>query len=393
MSRVTLTAFRYAPAIGGAENYARRLLQEIGSRLDFDIVTLLETQRTDWLAAMINGERDIPEKYQIDGRQVTAVARWPASTRAALTALAPAYHLPASPAPWLMGELLAPRLDRFLDGTQLVHNVFMGREAFSAGFFVAARKRRLPFVFTPLRHQRPMGWNSPAFRRLYAKSDAVIALTHGEADWLASQGAERSRLHVIGLGPQNDPAATPDLARQKLQTDAKIVLFIGQLHAYKGFQALLDGAGILSSRSDTLFVFVGPDVRGNASAFSGRGPNVRWLGPVSTELRDSLFSACTVLCVPSSRESFGSVVVEAWACGKPVIGGPAEATSELIADGVDGFTVPQDPKVIAERLTRILDDPALAQAMGAKGKEKVRQKYSWDAIAQAHVDLYQRLIA
>jgi glycosyltransferase involved in cell wall biosynthesis len=113
---------------------------------------------------------------------------------------------------------------------------------------------------------------------------------------------------------------------------------------------------------------------------------------VSTELRDSLFSACTVLCVPSSRESFGSVVVEAWACGKPVIGGPAEATSELIADGVDGFTVPQDPKVIAERLTRVLDDPALGRAMGAKGKEKVRQKYSWDAIAQAHVDLYRRLI-
>jgi len=267
----------------------------------------------------------------------------------------------------------------------------MGREAFSAGFQRAARKRSLPFVFTPLRHKRPLGWNSPAFRRLYAQSDAVIALTQGEADWLASQGAPRSRLHVIGLGPQNDPEATPELARQKLRTDKKIVLFIGQLHAYKGFRALLDAAGILSTRSDTLFVFVGPDVRGNASAFSGRRSNVTWLGPVSPELRDSLFSACAVLCVPSSRESFGSVIVEAWVCGKPVIGGPAPATHELIDDGVDGFVVPQDPQVIAERLTRLLDDPQLAQMMGARGREKVRQKYSWDAIAQAHLDLYQSL--
>jgi glycosyltransferase involved in cell wall biosynthesis len=109
-------------------------------------------------------------------------------------------------------------------------------------------------------------------------------------------------------------------------------------------------------------------------------------------MRDSLLSACAVLCVPSSRESFGSVIVEAWECAKPVIGGPAEATSELIADGVDGFVVPQDPKVIADRLSRILDDPTLAATMGAKGKEKVRQKYSWDAIANAHVDVYRSLI-
>lgn len=393
MSRVTLSAFRYAPAIGGAENYARRLLKEIGPRLDFNVATLLKTQRTDWLAALIRGERDNPEKYEVDGREVTAIDRWPATTRAALTALTPAYHFPGSPAPWLMGGLLAPHLARFLDGTQVVHNVFMGREAFSAGFLIAANKRRLPFVFTPLRHKRPMGWNSPAFKRLYAQSDAVIALTQGEADWLASQGAPRSRLHVIGLGPQNDPAATPELARQKLQMDKKIVLFIGQLHTYKGFRALLEAAGILSTRRDTLFVFVGPDVRGNASAFSGRGSNVTWLGPVSPELRDSLFSACAVLCVPSSRESFGSVIVEAWACGKPVVGGPAGATRELIEDGVDGFVVPQEPQAIAERLTRILDDPALAHAMGGKGKEKVRQKYGWDAIAHAHVAIYRSLIA
>jgi glycosyltransferase involved in cell wall biosynthesis len=392
VSRVTLTAFRYAPAIGGAENYARRLLKEIGARLDFNVVTLLKTQRTDWLTAMIRGERDKLETYEIDGRQVTALDGWPPSTRAALSALVPPYHLPGSPAPWLMGRLLAPHLDPLIDGTQLVHNVFMGREAFSAGFLIAAQRRRLPFVFTPLRHERPLGWSSPAFRRLYAQAGAVIALTQGEADWLAAHGADRSRLHVIGLGPQNDPSAPPELARQKVQSDAKIVLFIGQLHAYKGFPALLDAAGLLAARSDTLFVFVGPDVRGNSKAFTGRGSNVRWLGPVSQEMRDSLLSACSVMCVPSSRESFGSVIVEAWECAKPVIGGPAEATSELIADGVDGFVVPQDPKVIADRLSRILDDPSLAATMGAKGKEKVRQKYSWDAIASAHVDVYRSLM-
>jgi glycosyltransferase involved in cell wall biosynthesis len=391
VTRVALTAFRYAPAIGGAENYARRLVREMGPRVEVDVVTLLKSQRTDWLEALIRGERDSSEAYDVDGRGVTALGRWPAPTQRALSLLAPGYHFPGSPVPWRMGRILAPQLSASISGAQLVHNVFMGREAYSAGFLIAARKLGLAFAFTPLRHQRPLGWSSPAFRRLYSDADAVIALTRGEAEWLASHGARRDRLHVIGLGPQNDPAASPERARRELHTDAKIVLFIGQLHRYKGFNELIAAAGLLAGR-DALFVFVGPDVRGNSQAFARAGRNVRWLGSVDPELRDSLLSACAVLCVPSARESFGSVIVEAWACGKPVIGGPAAATRELIDDGLDGFVVPQDPRLIAERVRRLLDDPSLATEMGCRGKEKVERDFSWSAIANAHIDLYERLV-
>lgn len=391
MSQVSLAAFRYAPAIGGAENHTRRWLRQIGSRLEVDVFTLVTTQRTDWLRALIEVDRERPERYEIDGRSVTALAGWPMETRRGLWLLAPAYHIPASPAPWLMGRLLAGHLHPVVASAQLLHNVFMGREAFSAGLMLAAERAGVPFVFTPLRHQRPLGWNSPAFRRLYQRSDALIALTQGEADWLVQQGADRARVHVIGIGPLNDPSAPVEPAVMRLGDNRKIVLFLGQLHRYKGFEAVLGAAKLLEHRLDVQFVFAGPDVRGHAAVFANGRPGVTWLGKVSDELRDSLLCACTIVCVPSSRESFGGVVVEAWSCGKPVIGGPAPATHELIEDGVDGFVVPQDPQVIADRLTRLLDDPRLAQIMGARGREKVRQKYSWDAIAQAHVDLYQTL--
>ena len=391
--KLTVATFRYSPAIGGAENYTRRLLKEIGPRLDVNIVTLLTSQRTDWLRALVDGERDHPEHYEVDGREVTALSRWPASTRRALRLLTPGYHLPRSPAPWLMGQLLSRPLGYLGSATQLLHNVFMGREAFSVALLQAARKAGTPFVFTPLRHQRPMGWNSPAFRRLYRQSDAVIALTEGEGEWLVANGAERSRLHVIGLGPQNNPDASPDAAVQKVGGDRKVVLFLGQLHRYKGFRELLGAARLMKQRSDVQFVFAGPDVRGNGKVFRNAGPNVKWLGPVREDMRDSLLSACTVLCVPSTRESFGSVVVEAWSCGKPVVGGPAAATRELIEDSVDGFIASQHADVIADRLGRVLDDPALAADMGGRGKEKVQQRYSWRAIGDAHVEIYERLLA
>jgi glycosyltransferase involved in cell wall biosynthesis len=290
-----------------------------------------------------------------------------------------------------MGQLLAPHLEPIAASTQVLHSVFMGREAFSAGLMLAAERAGVPFVFTPLRHQRPLGWNSPAFHRLYKRSDALIAPTHGEADWLVEHGAERARVHVIGLGPMNDPSASPHLALDRLGDDRQIVLFLGQLHRYKGFGEVLAAAKLLERRRDVQFVFAGPDVRGNAAAFANATAAVTWLGAVSDEMRDSLLRACTLVCVPSSRESFGGVLVEAWSVGKPVIGGAAAATRELIQEGIDGYIVTPDPSQIAARIEALLDDPALAVEMGCRGQEKVAEHFTWESIARAHIDIYERL--
>ena len=387
-----LVGFRYFPAVGGAEQLARRLLLEIGDRLTADVITLITSNRSDWLRLLIDGERAEDNIYTVDGRRVRALGAWSASTRARMRLLAPFYHLPFSPAPSAMGGLLAPELVPAIASARLVHNVFMGREAFSLGALLASRRLVLPFVFTPLRHERPLGWNSPAFRTLYREADAVVALTEAEQRWLIGQGARRERTHVIGLGPTNDPQASPSLAHEVVGA-GKIILFLGQLHLYKGVRPLLQAARAFADRDDVRFVFAGPDVRGQARAFSGAPANVRYLGQVEPAMRDSLLQACTVLCVPSSRESFGAVLVEAWSCGKPVIGGPAAATRELIDEGVDGWTVPQEPRAIAAALERVLGDEALARRAGAAGRAKVAARFSWPAIAQGHLEIYQALLA
>jgi glycosyltransferase involved in cell wall biosynthesis len=392
VTRLRVVGFRYHPAIGGAEHLARRLIQEIGDRMAIDVATVVNSNRSDWLRLLIDGVRRFEEIYQVDQRQVRALARWPAQVRRKLWALAPFYHLPGSPAPTLMGRILAPQLRHVVEDTDLVHNFFMGREAFSLGLMLAAKRAGKPFVFTPLRHERPLGWNSPAFRRLYRESDAVIALTRAEAEWLVRLGARRERVHVIGAGPLSDPSVSPDAAR-RLVGEGKIVLFLGQLHSWKGFSPLLGAARLLADRSGVRFVFAGPDIRGHARAFQQAGLNVIYLSSVDDRLRDSLLQACTVLCVPSAKESFGLVLVEAWSCGKPVIGGPAEATRELITDGVDGWSVPQDPAAIAQRLTTLLDDEDLCRRMGVAGRSKVERLYSWPAVTRAHLDVYARLLA
>jgi starch synthase len=392
MPRLRMVVFRYHPAIGGAEQLTRRLVGEIGDRMSVDVVTVVTSNRSDWLRLLVDGVRDTAECYDVDGRSVRALPRWPPGLRRRLRLLAPFYHVPGSPAPTLMGRMLAAQLADVVDPGAVLHNVFMGREAFSLGLLEAASRAGTPFVFTPLRHERPFGWSSPAFRELYRRADAVIALSRTEADWLVARGASPDRVSVIGAGPLNDGQATPERAWQAVGRDP-FVLFLGQLHRYKGFSVLLEAARLLRDRRNLRFVFAGPDVRDQARRFQHAGPNVRYLSTVDDALRDSLLAACTVLCVPSSRESFGIALVEAWNAGKPVIGGPAMATRELIDDGVDGWSVPQDAAVLADRLRRLLDDAALAQRMGANGKNKVEQRFSWRAIANAHLEIYSRLLA
>ncbi len=389
-SDVRLVGFRYHPAIGGAELYARRLLREIGDRLSIDVATVVTSNRTDWLRLLIGGVRDHEERYLVDGRAVRALPRWRPATRRRLSLLSPLYHLPGSPVPGLMGRVLAGELGGVAEGTSMIHNVFMGREAFSLGLLLATRRAGGRFVFTPLWHQRPLGWSSPAFVELYRSADRVVAMTNTEADWLVAHGAPRSNVRVIPIGPMNDPEASAAPARELLG-DRQIVLFLGQLHDYKGYRELLAAAERFTDRRDVLFVFAGPDLRGHARIFNNAPANVRYLPSVDDTMRNALLQACAVLCVPSSRESFGLVAVEAWTCGKPVIGGPAAATRELIDDGVNGFVVAQEPSAIEARLRTLLDEPSMARQMGAQGRAKVQARFNWPVIATAYLQLYQEL--
>ena len=176
-----------------------------------------------------------------------------------MKALAPFYHLPGSPVPSIMAGLLTPALADAAADASIIHNVFMGREPYSLGLMRAAHRRGIPFVFTPLRHRRPLGWSSPAFRELYRRSDAVVALTRTEAAWLVAHGARAESVSVIGAGPLSDPSATAALARQAVGAE-RIVLFLGQLHTYKGFQTVLSAAARLRDLRHVRFVFAGPDV-------------------------------------------------------------------------------------------------------------------------------------
>ena len=111
------------------------------------------------------------------------------------------------------------------------------------------------------------------------------------------------------------------------------------------------------------------------------------------KLGPSLFAAADLLVLPSSRDSFGLVFVEAWACRKPVIGIDLGATASVIDHEEDGLLVPyDDPENLAHAISRLLLDSDLRARLGRNGYQKVRQRYSWRTVGERFRELYQSVL-
>ena len=260
----------------------------------------------------------------------------------------------------------------------------------------AARLRDIPFFFTPLHHPRWTGWLYRQYHRIYREADGIIALTQAEKQILMELGVEECRIIVTGMGPILAEFGDGKAFRQKykLENDP-LVLFLGQKFEYKGVAALLDAALHVWQRfPETRFVFIGPRTDYSTKLFSDvKDRRIIEMDRVSLQEKTDALSACSLLCVPSTQESFGGVYTEAWSFGKPVIGCSIPAVSELIADGVDGCLVAQQPAEIADRILTLISEPSLAHAMGVAGKQKVDERFNWRQLSTLTEHAYHDVLS
>lgn len=388
----TLTA--YLPYIGGAQLHQHLIAQQLQKQHFIQVISQWDTNRTDWLLGTTVRSPDTEYNYIIDGipvRRLGLSAREKLGIAPYLPIYYPLMNLALPP----IANCLEQHLASDAAKADLVHNVRIGREGLSYASYQAAKRYNIPFVFTPVHHPRWVGWRYQAYIKLYQIADAVIALTNAEKQILMGLGVAEERIAIAGMGPILATQANPAGFLAKYQIKEPIVLFLGQHYQYKGYRQLLQAAKLVWQKlPEVQFVFIGPPVGKSEQDFAAiTDKRIHRLGKVDLQEKTNAIAASTLLCVPSSQESFGGVYTEAWSFSKPVIGCNIPAVAEVITEGVDGYLVTQSPDQIAERIMHLLLHPSQAQAMGAAGKQKVESLYSWQQIADRTQQAYQKALS
>lgn len=273
--------------------------------------------------------------------------------------------------------------------------------------FSAARKRCIPFVVIPCTH--PMdawAFENPRHYRLLQECQAVIANTSYEKDYLISRGVLGEKIRAVGLGiyPEHFNQAGRGEFREKhsIGDEERVVLFTGRKAEGKGIRLLLramkrvwevhGGVKLVLAGSATEFSrkVIGSEI----ARFPERmRRNIVNLDDFEESQKDSLYTDCDIFVLPSVVESFGIVFLEAWMCGKPVIGCRTGPVASVITEEQDGLLVRYgNAEELAAAIMRLLRDADLRNKLGSKGREKVLKRYTWDKIVSKMEAIYQTLI-
>jgi phosphatidylinositol alpha-1,6-mannosyltransferase len=221
------------------------------------------------------------------------------------------------------------------------------------------------------------------------RADLAIAVSAYTAELVAATGAHPRRLAVIANGADVPLDATP------LPAERPTILTIARIEErYKGHDTMVRAlALVLAKAPDAQWVVIGegslrPAIEALARGY-GVERSIRFLGAVSDAERDAWLRRARLLAMPSrlpagpfAGEGFGIVYLEAGAYGKPVVAGNVGGALDAVIDGETGLLVdPLDALAVADAITALLRDDALAARLGAAGHRRALQQ-AWPLVAE-----------
>lgn len=229
--------------------------------------------------------------------------------------------------------------------------------------------------------------------RLYPLADRIIAISEGVKESLGGMGVPRSKITTI-YNPQNLDEIRRDARTyadsNKKQTGSFRIVMAGRLAVPKDYRTLLRALAVLvqQRKLDVRLVVLGdgPDramLHEEARAL-GVAECVEWRGWVTNV--HAVMSACDVFTFASSYEGFGNVLVEAMACGLPVVSTDCPAgPAEILENGKYGFLVPMaDHVAIADAVERLARDPALYAEYRRRSLERA-ERFDVSVIADEYL--------
>ncbi|HLJ94702.1 MAG TPA: glycosyltransferase family 4 protein [Gemmataceae bacterium] len=388
---------RYPPALGGSEAYFARLSRSLVDA--GDQVRVWTTNALDLEAFWSRQGRCLPAGISLeDGVEIHrhAVWRWP-GRRYLLKALSffpnrrwQCWTLPCNPIAWGMWRGLQRPQPPFA----LVHaTAFPYAWPIVCGLRLA-QQLHIPFLLTPFLHlgdpddpddRTRRAYLCPALRTLLYVADRVFVQTKLERAMLLELGIAPERLVLLGMGVEGAECTGGDRLRVRSQWqvagDEVVIGHLANNSREKGSVDLLRAAEQLWQSGQRFRVVLAGSEMPNFRSFwkhYGWQARVHRLGVLSPQQKRDFFAGIDLFALPSRSDSFGLVLLEAWANGVPNVGYRAGGVAELIRSGEDGFLVRcGDVHELAKTLGRLIADESLRIRLGADGRNRIRQEFRW----------------
>lgn len=393
--RIVHTTPSYAPLVGGAE----RLLQAVSERLverghDVTVLTFDCATMRDYSSARGAG---LPPRESVNGVRVVRV-----------NPTTPKFHRLSQwwlrqrggwrSSMWLFGDDLWPLRQPSGAGILLplarlpadvVTSVNWG---FGVSFWACPprRLRRAARVAVPVLHIEREWANNPRYSRMLRDCDGVIVCTEAEGEFVRERGGRS--IAVAGAGVDPGRFARRDGASIRARYgigDRLVVGFVGRQDSTKGVPTLIAAMhNVWREFPDAMLLLAGQSAHRDvavteslAALSDADRKKVVQIDDFPDADGPSIMDACDLLALPSAEESFGMVMIEAWICGKPVIGADIASTRCIIDSGIDGWTAkPYDEESLADRILDLLASPARRLSFGDRGRAKALSRYTWDRV-------------
>ena len=270
-----------------------------------------------------------------------------------------------------------------------------------------AKKYDIPYVLqahgslTTFFHKR---WLKRIFdviwgRRILKDVSKVFALTPIEAEQYKNMGVSEHKIEIVPNGLDlsefdNLPERGEFRTKYGLDANQKIILFLGRIHRIKGLDLLIKVFSDLAKfLDDVKLVIAGPDDGYLTSlkklvADSEISEKVLFTGPLYGQEKLKAYVDADVYILPSFYETFPMTLLEAMACGTPVIVTDRCGIADVI-NGQAGLVVPYDKEQLRDALLHMLSDDQMRLRFGEKGKLLVREKFNWEKIAEQVEGVYR----
>jgi len=242
---------------------------------------------------------------------------------------------------------------------------------------------------------RPLGtW---LLKRWFRKLHGKIAVSKPAMEFAHSYFAGYYNILPNGVDIEH---FSPDISPIEEFRDGKLnILFVSRLEKRKGLNYLLEAfKQVKREIPNSRLIIVGPGTRlrrGYEREVKRSGlKDVVFTGLVAYEDLPRYYKAADIFCAPATgRESFGIILLEAMAAGKPVVASNIEGYASVLAHNVEGLLVPPaDKEMLTRALLSLLTDESLRREMGARGRVKALE-YSWEHIAQNVLNYYIRVLS